>query len=117
MKITPKIIEHIYSMLYCCEPFASWDLPLPEEIKFVVDSDFDAMGTYLYDDGEKHAHTITISDARCGHLDTVIRTMAHEMIHASRWDTSTQAWTKHDKTFRNRAKAVATELGFDPLEL
>ena len=50
MKITPKIIEHIYSMLYCCEPFASWDLPLPEEIKFVVDSDFDAMGTYLYDD-------------------------------------------------------------------
>ncbi len=56
MKITPKIIEHIYSMLYCCEP-------------------------------------------------------------ASRWDTSTQAWTKHDKTFRNRAKAVATELGFDPLEL
>jgi len=77
----------------------------------------EVMGTYLYDDGESHAHTITISSARCGHLDTVIRTMAHEMIHASRWNTVTHAWTKHDKTFRNRAKAVANELGFDPLEL
>ena len=52
MKLSPKIIENIYSMLYCVEPFASWDLPLPEEIKFIVDSDPDAMGTYLYDDGE-----------------------------------------------------------------
>lgn len=117
MKLTPKIIENIYAMLYCTEPFSDWDLPLPEEIKFIVDHDPDTMGTYLYDDGTDHAHTITISDARCGHLDTVIRTMAHEMIHASRWNTVTQAWTKHDKTFRNRAKMVATELGFDPLEL
>jgi hypothetical protein len=110
MKLTPKIIENIYAMLYCVEPFSSWELPLPEEVKFIVDADPDVMGTYLYDDGETHAHTITISSARCGHLDTVIRTMAHEMIHASRWNTVTHA-------FRNRAKAVANELGFDPLEL
>jgi len=43
--------------------------------------------------------------------------MAHEMIHASRWNTSTSAWTKHDKTFRYRAKLVSESLGFDPLEL
>ncbi len=67
-------------------------MPSAKELRVEPIASRDAMGTYLYDDGEKHAHTITISDARCGHLDTVIRTMAHEMIHASRWDTSTQAW-------------------------
>lgn len=117
MKLTPKIIENIYSMLYCVEPFSTWELPLPEEIKFIVDIDPEVMGTYCYTDDEDYAHTITISSARCGHLDTVIRTMAHEMIHASRWNTVTHAWTKHDKTFRNRAKSVSLELGFDPLEL
>ena len=47
MKLTPKIIENIYAMLYCTEPFSDWGLPLPEEIKFIVDSDPETMGTYL----------------------------------------------------------------------
>ena len=80
MKLTPAILKNIYCTLYCCEPFSKWKLPLPEQVKFSVNSDHDVMGTYLYDDGEKWEHIITISNARCGHLDTVIRTMAHEMI-------------------------------------
>ena len=63
MKLTPAILKNIYSMLYCCEPFSKWKLPLPEQIKFVVDSDPDVMGTYLYDDGEKWEHIITITTA------------------------------------------------------
>jgi hypothetical protein len=116
MKITPKIIENIYAMLYCCEPFSAWGLPLPEEIKFIVNSDPETMGTYLYDDGESHAHTITISDARCGHLDTVIRTMAHEMIHMSFYRRQGYKWAHHGKEFRTRCH-MCKELGFDPLEL
>jgi len=118
MKLTSTILKNIYKMLVICEPFDKWDMPLAEQIKFIVDHDPDTMGTFLYDDGaDKYEHVITISAARCGFLDTVIRTMAHEMIHASRWNTSTAAWQKHDKTFRHRAKLVADELGFDPLEL
>ena len=117
MKLTTQILKNIYSTLYCCEPFMKWSLPLPEQIKFVVETDPETMGSYLYDDGEKHEHISTISDARCGHLDTVIRTMAHEMIHMSRSGTVSDAWTKHDATFRRRAHSIATELGFDPLEL
>ena len=117
MKLNTKILKNIYSTLYCCEPFIKWSLPLPEQIKFIVDVDFNTMGSYLYDDGEKHEHIITISSARCGHLDTVIITMEHEMIHMSRSGTITDAWTKHDATFRRRAHSIATELGFDPLEL
>ena len=117
MKLTPAILKQIYITLSICEPFNKWKLPLADEINFVVDDDMEAMGTYYYDDGEKYAHTITISKARCGFIETVIRVMAHEMIHASRHDTVTDAWMKHDKTFRRRAHMIGTTLGYDPLEL
>jgi len=116
MKLNPQILENIYSMLWTCEPFTKWKLPLPEEVKFIVDYDPDTMGTYIYGDDE-HEHLVTISAARCGHLDTVIRTMAHEMIHMSRSGTITDAWLKHDATFRRRAHKISQELGFDSLEL
>jgi len=104
-------------MLWTCEPFTRWKLPLPEEVKFVVDFDPETMGTYMYDDGEKYEHVITISAAKCGFLETCIKVMAHEMIHCSRSGTITDAWLKHDATFRRRAHKIGKELGFDPLEL
>ena len=117
MKITPSLIKQAYSMLLCCEPFDRWNLPLPEEVKFEVIEDDNLMGTYLYDDGGKFEHIIQISSARCGHLDTIIRTLAHECIHMSRHGTVTDKWLKHDATFRRRAHMISNELGFDPLEL
>ena len=82
----------------------------------MVDADPDVMGTYLYDDGEKYEHIITISSARCGFLDTVIRTMAHEMIHMSFYRRKNHKWAQHGKEFRARCH-MCKELGFDPLEL
>jgi len=117
MKLTPAILRNLYSAMVCCEPFIKWTMPLPEQIKFIVDSDPEAMGTYLYTDEGDYEHVLTISEARCGHLYTVMTTLCHEMIHMSRANTVTHAWTKHDATFKRRAKRVATELGFDPLEL
>lgn len=117
MKLTPAILKNIYCTLYCCEPFSKWKLPLPEQIKFVVNEDQDAMGTYLYDDGEKWEHIITISSARCGWLETVIRTMAHEMIHMSFHRRKGNKWAQHGKEFRSRCFLVGKELGLDPLEL
>ena len=104
-------------MLYCCEPFSKWKLPLPEQIKFVVDADPDAMGTYLYDDGEKWEHIITISTARCGFLETVIKVMAHECIHMSFYRRKGNKWAHHGADFRKRCYQVGQSLGFDPLEL
>ena len=117
MKLTPAILKNIYSMLYCCEPFSKWKLPLPEQVRFIVDADPDTMGTYLYDDGEKWEHIITISSARCGFLETVIKTMAHECIHMSFHRRKNRKWAQHGKEFRERCHKVGKELGFDPLEL
>jgi hypothetical protein len=91
-------------------------MPLPEEIHFIVNQDPEFMGTYLYDDGGEFEHTITISSARCGTLDTVLKVLLHEAIHMSRHKSS--RWTHHDKEFRKRAHRIASEIGFvDPLEL
>ena len=115
MKLTPAILRNLYSAIYCMQPFHKWPMPLPEQIKFVVDQDPEVMGTYLYDDGEKFEHIITISDKKCGHLSTVIRVLIHECVHMSRWKTP--KWTHHDAEFRRRTKVISEELGFDPLEL
>ena len=115
MKLTPSILRNLYSAIYCMKPMDRWNMPLPEEINFIVDKDPQVMGSYMYDDGEKYEHIITISSARCGHLDTVIRVLCHECIHMSRHKS--HRWTHHDKEFRRRAKVISQELGFDALEL
>ena len=92
-------------------------MPLPEQIKFVVDMDEQIMGSYQYADEEKWEHIITISSARCGHLSTTIRVMCHEMAHCSFHRQKGDRWTLHGKPFRVRCKMISTELGFDPLEL
>lgn len=114
MKLTPKGLASIYLMLRTFKPFCGWHLPEISSIEFKVTNELDAMGTYLFCDiTEKHE--ISISRAKNGHLTTVIRTLAHEMIHLKRANTS--KWDKHDDVFRKLAAQISNELGFDPLEL
>ena len=117
MKLTSEVVKNLYASLYCCYPFTKWKMPLPEEIDFVVTSDPETMGTYLYDTGEDYEHTVTISSARCGHYYTVITTLAHEMVHMSFHRQEGAKWTQHGKPFRTRCLMVASELGLDGLEL
>jgi ABC-type oligopeptide transport system ATPase subunit len=114
MKLTAGKLQAIYVMLTNLRPFDAWTMPHTDEIIFQVTSELDAMGTYVFDDLQEK-HVLTISKAKNAHLDTVIRTMAHEMIHMKRGKT--RGWNKHDRVFRNHARRIALELGFDPLEL
>jgi hypothetical protein len=115
MKITPKILESIYLTLAKCDPFIKWDLPPSELCRFGIVDDHTVMATYEYDDSLAKPHIFSISQARCGHYDTIVRSMAHEMIHCSRHKSG--KWTLHDTTFKRRKTAVGLELGFDPKEL
>ena len=94
------------------KPFNTWNLPNTALINFVVTNEEDAYGTYVYDDD---IHIITISKAKCSHFETILKTLAHEMIHMKRYKT--KAWDQHDAVFRRYAKSIANEFGFDPLEL
>jgi hypothetical protein len=117
MKLTPEVVKNLYASIYCCYPFTKWKMPLPEEIDFVVTSDPETMGTYLYDTGDDYEHTITISSARCGHYYTLLITLCHEAIHCSFHRQKGDKWMSHGKAFRTRCKMVGHELGLDPLEL
>jgi hypothetical protein len=115
MKITPKILESIYLTLAKCEPFTKWDLPPSELCRFLIVDDHSVMATYEYDESLARPHIFCISKARCGWYDTIVRSMAHEMLHCSSHKSG--KWNFHDATFKRRKTQVGLELGFDPKEL
>jgi uncharacterized protein YjaZ len=123
MKLNATFLEDTYITLCKLHPFNKWNMPPVELVRFVVNNDNDALGTYLYLEAEEIPHTITISRKRLSHYLTAVATIAHEMVHCSRWaepvNKSGQAgWERHDAKFRKRARMIALEFGsFDPLEL
>ena len=70
---------------------------------------------YEFDETLAKSHIFCISKARCSFYDTVVRSMAHEMIHCSRHKSG--KWTLHDATFKRRKMLVGQCLGFDGHEL
>ena len=112
MTPTSKTLESMYLMLCQMKPFKYWNLPDTTCINFVVTNEEDSYGTYVFDDD---LHIITISKAKCSHFETILKTLAHEMIHCKRYKH--KDWDQHDAVFRRYAKQVADEFGFDPLEL
>jgi len=112
MTPTANNLEAMYLMLCQMKPFSYWELPNTAEINFVITNEEDAYGSYVFDDD---IHIITISKAKCSHFETILKTLAHEMIHMKRFKT--KHWDKHDAVFRRYAKSIADEFGFDPLEL
>ncbi len=113
MNLTPQNLAHMYTMLKGLRPFNRWKLPPLEEIRFEVTNDVDSLGTYCF---IEDIHVITISRAKNGHLDTIIKTLAHEIIHMCR-GKHPYKYLVHDAYFLKRSQAVALEFGFDPLEL
>jgi len=112
MTPSPRTLEAMYLMLCQMKPFKSWNLPNTACINFVVTEEQDSYGTYVFDDD---IHIITISKAKCCFFETILKTLAHELIHLKRYKT--KKWDQHDAVFRRYAKQVADEFGFDPLEL
>ena len=112
MTPTSKTLESMYLMLCQMKPFKYWNLPNTACINFVITDEEDSYGTYVFDDD---IHVITISKAKCSHFETILKTLAHEMIHCKRYKT--RNWDKHDKVFRKYASQIADEFGWDRLEL
>ena len=110
--VTRSTCIAVYELLIQLPPIKSWRLPPSADIIFSVRHLPDFYGEY-----EPGPHKITISSAKHAHLDTVIRTMAHEMIHLHLFLRKDPLWDKHSKTFLDAAAKVSHTLGFDPKEL
>jgi hypothetical protein len=111
VKITRANCAAAYEFLSSLAPIKSWKLPPSLEVEFRVRSWQKFYGEY------DERGIITISSAKHGHVDTLLRTMAHEMIHQKLHLSGYENWELHDERFLELSHFVGMELGFDPKEL
>lgn len=114
MWITEEAVAALYTSFIQIEPFASLPYPPAKRVEFVVCKNPDLYGEYT-----PEPHTITISTGKCSHLDTVIKTLLHEMIHQIIYIKypKSELYLSHKGEFKVMQKQVAKQFGFDPLEL
>ena len=116
--ITENNIANLYSALIEFPVFDEYKLPPASKVDFVVVHDDTICGEYQPPEAGE-PHVITISTARCGHLDTVLKTLCHEIIHMCVYLDSpkTEQYTSHKGLFLKLQKRIANNLGYDPKEL
>jgi len=114
MWITEEAIAALYTSFIQIEPFRSLPFPPARRVEFVVCNNSELYGEY-----SPQPHTITISTGKCSHLDTVIKTLLHEMIHQLIYIKypNKETYLSHKGEFKAMQKKVAKQFGFDPLEL
>ena len=106
LPLTSETLRAAYDYLRTTPPFSRWKLPASYEVAFKVGRQNDVRGAhhYKYDD---QSHEVIISEVCVGRTDSLLATMAHEMIHVH------QQHAKHGAEFKRFAKAVCKRHGFD----
>ena len=102
----------MYAMLREWPPYSSWNLPSAESVKFHICKTPRWHAAWWLD--VKGTHHIEVSEKKHGHLDSLIASIAHEMIHVRQKVAKTEtANTEHNAEFHRIAKRVCKRLGFD----
>src|SRR6266849_10948867 len=96
LPLTPEMLEAAYAYLRATPPFDKWKLPEPEDVKFTVSKVKGDYGAYRWDGKQ---HTITMSSKMVGYTSTLMKYMAHEMIHMyleeMKWESRTGGEDTH----------------------
>lgn len=112
LPLTPDILRAAYDFLCVLPPFNSWALPDSDDVKFVVIRSRTDFGRHNVENGR---HIIGLSSNTIGQIDTLIRIMAHEMIHAYQYEAKMEtADVAHNAAFFKLAHRVSRIHGFDP---
>lgn len=110
--LTPAQLVLTYALLRETPPFKGWKLPHPDEVGFQVSRTPDVCGQFWCN--ESGTPCIAISSAAVSRMDTLLRIMAHEMIHLYQWVGKTHSKAFHNGEFRRKAREVCRVHGFDP---
>lgn len=107
--VNRRSLEHAYAYLRLTPPFNRWKLPYPHEIRFYVTRTTTMYGTYDHDPNAEHEHTICASAVKNDDTETLMATMAHEMVHLhlGRRDDD------HGPKFKRCAALVCKHHGFN----
>jgi len=113
LRLTPEMLATAYEFLRASAPFRAWRLPESDDVEFHVIGARDRRGHYCSGDGV--LHRIAISAANVGHSETLIRTIAHEMVHLHQREQRLETPnTEHNAEFWHLARLVCIHHGFDP---
>ena len=108
MRLSSDSCRVLYESLMQLPPIKSWRLPPSDQIMFQVIRDPKCYGEF-----ESTPHIIRLSSCKIGHLDTAIKTMAHEMVHLKLFIDKYRHWDKHDARFKALSDPMCKEFGFD----
>jgi hypothetical protein len=119
LPLTTDRLRLAYELLAECPPFDKWNLPHGEDVRFRVSRKMREYGQHrcTISNAGRYTHHIEISSMNVTTMETLLRTMAHEMIHvheqANEVCTPHQS-TLHTEAFRCFALEVCKSLGFNP---
>lgn len=105
--LSPVHLAHMYDMLRSLPPFDGWKLPDSDAIEFRTPARADVYGEF------KAPNLIVVSVSMHSHLDTIIRTLAHEMIHLAQHIQGKDNKAQHNASYRRMAKRVTSLYGWD----
>lgn len=108
LRLTPDMLAAGYDFLRSTEPFRGWRLPESDELGFKVISDPKCYADFGLEDG---IPIIRVSEARNGHVATLLSTLGHEMCHLRQHLTGDRE--QHGPRFKRMAARVCKAHGFD----
>lgn len=112
MKLTREKLEAAYEFLCEFEPFCDWPLPDHTEVVFrVIRSNVKAADAGKLADGR---WCIRINQSWCGKMQTLLRSMMHEMCHVAHGEACPSDQAHHGKWFLALADQVCQEHLIDP---
>jgi hypothetical protein len=112
LSLTPDTLRLAYDYLNGTKPFSRWNLPDGEDVKFRVVGDHGRWGWYQR---IGQHHVIGVSRKFIGSTDSLMRLMAHEMIHLHEEHAGACGSGQHSAAFNRWAAEVCKVHGFDPL--
>lgn len=111
--LKPDHAAAAYDFIRALPPCSRWGLPPADEVEFTIKHDPSIYGLYTrwLHDG---VHIIVISSAVVGHTETLLASVAHEMVHLKQAKDRTETSGQHNAEWRRLAKTICRIHGFDP---
>lgn len=111
--LNPDQLAGAYEFLRTLEPFNAYALPHADEIEFIIAADPRLCGWHKQKPATK-THIIAISHRNVGLPCTLLRIMAHEMIHLTQaiYEKRNHK-SQHNAEFKRLATAVCEIQGYD----
>ena len=111
-KLTPRLMAAAYDLLGQTQPFDEWNLPPSEEIRFVVGRTNTLRGHFI--ERVKGKYEIMLSRGSLSHTNSILMTMAHEMIHLFEATVGVASKGQHGAHFHAWARRISRIHGWDP---